>query len=105
MAFDAMKMESDATIQQLRDQNMQASAMNERLFTARTILEKERDQLQQSLNNKVKESLRVEQQLREKLVHEGKGRVHDHEVTGLLKAFDLLNDVPMASKETQTDST
>ena len=61
MAFDAMKMESDATIQQLRDQNMQASAMNERLFTARTILEKERDQLQQSLNNKVKESLRVEQ--------------------------------------------
>ena len=75
MAFDAMKMESDATIQQLRDQNMQASAMNERLFTARTILEKERDQLQQSLNNKVKESLRVEQQLREKLVHEGKGRV------------------------------
>ena len=43
MAFDAMKMESDATIQQLRDQNMQASAMNERLFTARTILEKERD--------------------------------------------------------------
>ena len=53
----------------------------------------------------MKESLRVEQQLREKLVHEGKGRVHDHEVTGLLKAFDLLNDVPMASKETQTDST
>ena len=53
----------------------------------------------------MKESLRVEQQLREKLVHEGKGRVQDHEVTGLLKAFDLLNEVPMASKETQTDST
>ena len=43
LAFDAMKMESDATIQQLRDQNMQASSMNERLFTARTVLEKERD--------------------------------------------------------------
>ena len=47
---------------------------------------------------------RVEKSLRDKIVHEGRPRV-DHEVTGLLKAFDLFTEVPMASKETQTDST
>lgn len=34
--------------------------MNERLYTAREILEKERDKLSASLENKVKESLRIE---------------------------------------------
>ena len=43
MAFDAMKMESDATIQELRDQKAQQATMGERLYTARDILEKERD--------------------------------------------------------------
>ena len=65
MAYEAMKMESDATIQELRDQYAQASAMSERLYTAREILEKERDSLSSSLENKVKESLRIEAQLRE----------------------------------------
>ena len=103
-AYDAMKMESDATIQALRDQNMQTSAMNERLYTARSVLEKEKKDLTLSLSKKVQELSRVEKQLREKVVHEGRPRV-DHEVTGLLKAFDLFTEVPMASKETQTDST
>lgn len=48
-AFEAMKMEADATIQELRDQNTSASQMNERLFNAREILEKERDELRASL--------------------------------------------------------
>ena len=64
-AFEAMKMESDATIQELRDQYTQASQMNERLFQAREILEKERDELRISLQNKMLESNRLEESLRE----------------------------------------
>ena len=45
MAYEAIKEDSDAIIQALRDQNMQASAMNERLFNAREVLEKERNEL------------------------------------------------------------
>lgn len=55
LAFEAMKLESDATIQELRDQKMQSSSINERLYTAREILEKERDELRQNLTVKVKE--------------------------------------------------
>ena len=91
MAYEAMKMESDATIQELRDQNMQASAMNERLYAARTILEKEREELRGNLDKKMKDYQRLEQQLREKIMHEGRARVQDSEVTGLLKAFDLYS--------------
>ena len=98
MAYEAMKMESDATIQQMRDQKTQAGQMNERLFNAREILEKERDELRASLNKKVKESLMLEETLREQLLHKGK-RVESSGFGGLLKAFDL-DDVHMVSKET-----
>ena len=50
MAFEAMKMEADATIQELRDQNTQQAQMSERLYTARSILEKEREELTEALN-------------------------------------------------------
>lgn len=49
LAFEAMKMESDATIQELRDQKMQSSSINERLYTGREMVEKERDELRTTL--------------------------------------------------------
>lgn len=79
--------------------------MNERLYTARSILEKERDELQKTLNKKMQEYLRMEQQLHQRVVEQGRPRMQDSEVTGLLKAFDLFSEVRMASKETQTEST
>ena len=60
LAYEAIKEDSDATIQALRDQNMQASSMNERLFHAREVLERERNELSESLTKKMKESLRLE---------------------------------------------
>jgi len=45
LAYEAMKLESDATIQELRDQKLQSSQMNERLYTSREIVQKERDEL------------------------------------------------------------
>ena len=78
--------------------------MNERLFQAREVLEKQVEELNASLSNKMKESLRIEESLREQLLHRGK-RVKDAGFDGLLKAFDLYDEqVPMASKETQTDN-
>ena len=104
MAFEAMKMEADATIQELRDQNTQQAQMSERLFTARQILEKEREELTAELNKKVQESRRIEESLREQLLHRGK-QVKDSGFDGLLRAFDLYEEGPKrASKETQTDA-
>lgn len=65
LAFEAMKMESDATIQELRDQKMQSSSINERLYTAKEMIEKERDELRMSLSSKVKECRQLDQKLRE----------------------------------------
>ncbi len=79
--------------------------MSERLYTAREILEKERDELRESLSQKVQQGRRIEESLREQLLHKGK-RVPDQGFDGLLKAFDLYEDngPKLASKQTQTDN-
>ena len=79
--------------------------MSERLYTAREILEKERDELRDSLSQKVQQGRRIEESLREQLLHKGK-RVPDQGFDGLLKAFDLYEDTgpKLASKQTQTDN-
>jgi len=46
--------------------------MSERLFAAKKILEKERDELSAALSQKVQESRRIEDSLREQLLHRGK---------------------------------
>ena len=108
MAYDAMKMESDATIQELRDQKAQQATMGERLYTARDILEKERNELQASLSKKMKETLRLEEELREYKVHNTRKKNDQSNFNGLLRAFDLHDDdeiiVKKASKQTQTDN-
>ena len=74
--------------------------MSERLYTARSILEKEREELTAALNQKVQEARRVEDSLREQLLHRGK-KVQDKGFDGLLRAFDLYDEGPArASKET-----
>ena len=92
MAFDAMKMESDATIQELRDQKAQQATMGERLYTARDILEKERDELRVSLSKKMKETLRLEEELREYQLHNTRRKTDQSNFNGLLRAFDLHDD-------------
>ncbi len=78
--------------------------MAERLYTAREILEKERDELRDSLSQKVQQSRRIEESLREQLLHKGK-QVPEKGFDGLLKAFDLYDEGPkLASKQTQTDN-
>ena len=74
--------------------------MSERLYTAREILEKERDELRGSLQQKMKESLKLEETLREQLLHKRKGRITDNgDLAGIFtKAFDLGEDVQLASK-------
>ena len=79
--------------------------MADRLYTAREIIEKERDELRESLSQKVQQSRRIEENIREQLLHKGK-RVQDQGFDGILKAFDLYEEGPkLASKQTQTDNT
>ena len=56
MQFETMKTESDATIQELREKQAQFATVNERLLTTKEQLEKERDELRSSLNQKMQES-------------------------------------------------
>lgn len=54
----------------------------------------------------MQESLRLEESLREQLLHRGKRVPDQGGFDGLFKAFDLYDEprVPMASRETQTDN-
>ena len=56
MHFETMKTESDATVQELREKQAQFATVNERLLTTKEQLEKERDELRSSLNQKMQES-------------------------------------------------
>ena len=82
--------------------------MGERLYTARDILEKERNELRTSLQKKMKETLRLEEELREFKVHYTKKKTDQSNFNGLLRAFDLHDEqeviVKKASKQTQTDN-
>ena len=69
MEFEAIKTESDAAIQELRDSNEEFKSANERLVTANEALEKERNELRSNLDEKMQQSQRLEESLRESLMH------------------------------------
>ena len=68
LEFDAIKKESDQTIVELREKNTQVGQINERLYVAKQVLEKERKELQESLTKKMKECLKMEDDLRNQLL-------------------------------------
>ena len=72
MEFEAMKMESDATISSLTEANQEFKTSQERLQEVAESLEKERDELRASLQEKMDESLRLEESLRGSLLHKSK---------------------------------
>lgn len=67
--------------------------MSERLFTARQMLEKERDELNTALTKKAQEARRIEESLRGQLLHRGQA-VKESGFSGLLRAFDMEEEGP-----------
>ena len=67
--------------------------MNERIFIAKESLEKERDELQAQLQNKMKEMFQLEDSLRNQLLNKGKRIKSDTGFDGLLRAFDFFDEV------------
>ena len=72
MEFEAMKTESDATISSLSEANQEFKTSQDRLQEVAESLEKERDELRASLQEKQDESLRLEESLRGSLLHKSK---------------------------------
>ena len=69
LAFEAIKGESDQTIRELRDQNVQLTERSEDLQTDKERLQKERDELKVILDQKIAETNRLEEGLRGQLLH------------------------------------
>ena len=103
MQFETMKTESDATVQELREKQAQFATVNERLLTTKEQLEKERDELRSSLNQKMQESQRIEESLRGSLLHTDKPKpatvdIETQTDTQTTEQPQLMNSLPLDEK-------
>ena len=69
LAYEAIKVESDQTIREMRDKNVQLTERSENLQTDMERLQKERDELRVILDQKIAETNRLEEGLRGQLLH------------------------------------
>ena len=81
LAYEAIKGESDQTIRELRDQNVQLTETNENLQTDKERLLKERDELKVILDQKIAETNRLEEGLRGQLLHRNSNLLANNKMT------------------------